>query len=744
MTFMPFLTNIGSFSPAETATGGFPGEKNAGQGGDSFLEKLLGAIAVPGQDIHKAEQKTEGGPRQGTEIISGLLPRELAEQFSASSLSPEEGRSLMQFLIDLLSGNPIRENMDIPGGDSSENLVQQMVDDLKTVFDRPEQQEKIAGTVLNLLAGNFLSDSGAPGEKTQKTALPETSSHLLPLPENEKRANTTETPDKPDVHTQKEGLSGWPAISMKEELARLLHGEFSHLLNQGEGSDVNTGRENSSQAISTGMFPANSKATGKQAGAIDFQPEKKELSGKKRNNNILEALSRQLAEESASLMPEAGHEQLVPQQPLVFPTSAKGKNSVSVLQGLQPEGPVTQSSGNMTRKTVPGASGDNSYQDVNTTGKNAEKHTVNTESAESDVYFKSTDMPALSEDSALPGMKNSEPGGLRAEAVSEKGMAKTLVTGHTDRDIAPDNPSGQRTGLEKFEHLEQLDVVAEMAAPEKIGSNASAAEIKPDTQTMSIPAEDGKARSSTLERSGDAGPARDMVTLSDSRHGGGDSVSDMPDDSIMVSSVTPGKTAASMDNNLHGQHSDKGPKEVGLADTRVMDGAERTAQNRSAETPAAIRGNNTPPADTHMKRDEEAVRVAGQLEQGITEAVRMNRSRAVLHLNPPELGSVKIRISVYGGNEIKAVFVTDNPDTRQLIHAGLDTLRGHLADSGYALGSANVDVGQQETFAGRHGQQGFGAFHGRETVMANDEEHIPDNPALGMDSVQESGVYRVM
>jgi hypothetical protein len=141
----------------------------------------------------------------------------------------------------------------------------------------------------------------------------------------------------------------------------------------------------------------------------------------------------------------------------------------------------------------------------------------------------------------------------------------------------------------------------------------------------------------------------------------------------------------------------------------------------------------------------ERAHVARQLEQGITDAVRMNRNKAVLHLNPPELGSVKIRLSVYGGHEIKAVFITDNPDTRHLIESSLGTLKTQLVESGYALGSASVDVGQHEMFSGQNGQQYF-ARSGRQGVV--DESAQDSNsffePGDEENHVSRSGVYRVM
>lgn len=101
----------------------------------------------------------------------------------------------------------------------------------------------------------------------------------------------------------------------------------------------------------------------------------------------------------------------------------------------------------------------------------------------------------------------------------------------------------------------------------------------------------------------------------------------------------------------------------------------------------------------HNIQNQHDLTVAAQLDHGITRAVTMNRTRAVLHLNPPELGSVTVRISLHGQHDMQAVFITDNPDTRQVIHASLDTLRGHLSSNGYSLVNVGIEAGNQEMFS---------------------------------------------
>lgn len=142
---------------------------------------------------------------------------------------------------------------------------------------------------------------------------------------------------------------------------------------------------------------------------------------------------------------------------------------------------------------------------------------------------------------------------------------------------------------------------------------------------------------------------------------------------------------------------------------------------------------------------KESLSVTKQLEEGVREAVRMNKNRAVLHLNPPELGSVKIRLSVSSGNEIRAIFIADNPDTLQLIDSSMGTLKTQLAENGFSLENANVGADQQEMpdqQDSRH--QNFERPRKGRSYKEIEEDNT--NNSLIEEQVQkiQTGVYRVM
>lgn len=62
---------------------------------------------------------------------------------------------------------------------------------------------------------------------------------------------------------------------------------------------------------------------------------------------------------------------------------------------------------------------------------------------------------------------------------------------------------------------------------------------------------------------------------------------------------------------------------------------------------------------------------------------------AELHLNPPHLGPMEVRLSI-SNDQVSALFVSHQPAVREAIEAAMPRLREILADSGMMLGNATV------------------------------------------------------
>ena len=111
---------------------------------------------------------------------------------------------------------------------------------------------------------------------------------------------------------------------------------------------------------------------------------------------------------------------------------------------------------------------------------------------------------------------------------------------------------------------------------------------------------------------------------------------------------------------------------------------------------------------------------------------------AEIHLNPPELGPVEVRLSM-DQNQARIQFLSPHASVRDAIEAALPRLREMLGDGGVQL--MNVDVGQHSAERQSHFHAGFGDAHrgpvpwfsgtngGDDTILSASTTAIP---ALGL------------
>lgn len=85
-----------------------------------------------------------------------------------------------------------------------------------------------------------------------------------------------------------------------------------------------------------------------------------------------------------------------------------------------------------------------------------------------------------------------------------------------------------------------------------------------------------------------------------------------------------------------------------------------------------------------------------------------NQQTAQLHVTPPNLGPVEIRITITN-DQASAIFVSPHANVREALESALPRLREMFADSGLTLGNVNVASEQQRQQA----QNGQGQGRGR-------------------------------
>ena len=99
-----------------------------------------------------------------------------------------------------------------------------------------------------------------------------------------------------------------------------------------------------------------------------------------------------------------------------------------------------------------------------------------------------------------------------------------------------------------------------------------------------------------------------------------------------------------------------------------------------------------------------------QWQQEFTDRIhlmsRHNEGRAELVLTPPQLGRIEVTLNI-DGDKASALFVSANPEVRTALEGAMDRLREALANSGIALGQAQVGAessGQSGEGNGTSGQ----------------------------------------
>jgi flagellar hook-length control protein FliK len=137
-----------------------------------------------------------------------------------------------------------------------------------------------------------------------------------------------------------------------------------------------------------------------------------------------------------------------------------------------------------------------------------------------------------------------------------------------------------------------------------------------------------------------------------------------------------------------------------------------------------------------------------QIRGGVERTISLNRNRAVIHLNPPELGSVSIRINVGHNNQIHASFIAESIHTHNMIESGMDSLKNSLAQNGFDLGQVNVYLsggGMHDTGTSHREQEGRWQhqFHtGDRKQDADSSQEAALTPEY--DPLTNSGVHVIM
>ncbi|MEO2266898.1 flagellar hook-length control protein FliK [Pseudoalteromonas sp. YIC-656] len=115
---------------------------------------------------------------------------------------------------------------------------------------------------------------------------------------------------------------------------------------------------------------------------------------------------------------------------------------------------------------------------------------------------------------------------------------------------------------------------------------------------------------------------------------------------------------------------------------------------------------------------------AQQLHQRVNMLLNLSNQQAEIRLDPPELGSMQVRVRSEG-EQAHVNFVVQNQQAKEALEQTMPRLRELLAQQGLALGDTNVEQqGQQQEFDGNESQFAGQQQNAKDEEVAQDEQLI--------------------
>jgi flagellar hook-length control protein FliK len=116
----------------------------------------------------------------------------------------------------------------------------------------------------------------------------------------------------------------------------------------------------------------------------------------------------------------------------------------------------------------------------------------------------------------------------------------------------------------------------------------------------------------------------------------------------------------------------------------------------------------------------------------VTAMQQGGQNTAILRLDPPDLGSLSIHVTLGQAGAVNVAFVPTTPQAAQILHVGLDSFRQSMAASGLTLGQAEVSSG---------GGQGAGPGHqGHQNNLTGDSQNSSVASTGSSEVVTNNGV----
>ena len=160
--------------------------------------------------------------------------------------------------------------------------------------------------------------------------------------------------------------------------------------------------------------------------------------------------------------------------------------------------------------------------------------------------------------------------------------------------------------------------------------------------------------------------------------------------------------------------------------------------NRSAGIAAAVSNNPVPNAQANLAMNLPPSHPgwASEMSQKVAWVARDGGHTAHIRLDPPELGSLTVKVSVDSDSNTQVSFVAATPQARDLLEGQMGRLREMLAQQGMDLSRADVDVSQQDTSNAQDRGNDRNNSMNQNDIVDSDDELIANN----LSYVSASGV----
>lgn len=163
--------------------------------------------------------------------------------------------------------------------------------------------------------------------------------------------------------------------------------------------------------------------------------------------------------------------------------------------------------------------------------------------------------------------------------------------------------------------------------------------------------------------------------------------------------------------------------------SRVDTSQTSTAANSTTQDPLLNNRN-----DARLALDADTEAWGQQIGSRIMTLIGKDIQEARIHLDPPELGSLEIRMTVDSQDQTRIQIHAQHPQVRDVLEAQSNRLRDALAQQGLSLNEFNVSDQSQQQAGARSGNQGDNSGNGTggsgQDTTAEAVELDADNPAV--------------